>query len=638
MAEGLLGALIGEEPEAPEDEAAIDNLIGASAYAAAVVADGARHDPAVARSTIEFLRDQAHLLRVQIHCIQDEHNLRVQQLRDQLREGRIRRIGQRMRVITQILTTLAVGALSVGVLVMLSDALNSRNVIVDAFQTPAVLAPRGVTGQAVAGQVLDALQRLQDATRTVTKGLHSHNAWSSDLKIEVPETGVSIGEIDRMLHERLGHDVHIDGELIQTDTGGLSLTVRGDAVPPKTFAGAAGDLEKLSNEAAEYIYGRSQPYQFASYLDGNGRYQDALAFVPGAFARADNDALRAHLASVWGAAYNSLGQPESAAEKYRLAMSLTPPRTKKWWNAWGNLLSVVGAAQGEEAAWRESRALLAAADRAAKQEKPELAVLVNPATITWNLPLALSSELADTALHGGAGATTVPLGPQIADTYGLMHDPTNAARYLAASDPDDPSTKAETFLLAAYAALDKGDAAAAIPPLEGLWKAWQADSSVRLTFPDAPCLLGLAYGRAGRLPEAKAVFKQMGPLSRCAAAQGEALARAGDISGAQAVWAQGLARAPDLPLIYLTRGDWDMWTGYLGSAEADIAHAAALAPGFADPLKDWGDLLMRQNRPREALAKYTAALQDAPAWQALRQARDAAAAKVRQLTGGPARR
>ena len=40
-----------------------------------------------------------------------------------------------------------------------------------------------------------------------------------------------------------------------------------------------------------------------------------------------------------------------------------------------------------------------------------------------------------------------------------------------------------------------------------------------------------------------------------------------------------------------------------------------------------GDLLMKQGRGKEALAKYDEALKYAPNWAALRQARDEAAAR-----------
>jgi hypothetical protein len=629
MPEGLLGGLFGDEEESPDVELTSDALIGAEAFASAVAADEAKREPTVARATVHFLREQAHILRLQSKFLADEHHLRLAYLKGQVREGQLRRAGQRMRVAISTFTAVVVTVIAMVGGKMLYDAFTSRRVVVESFQTPAALAPSGVTGQVVAADVLDVLQRLREATRTVTKGLTSQSAWSSDVKIEVPETGVSIGEVDRLMHERFGHDVHIEGELVETPDNGLALTVRGERVPPQTFTGGPHDLDALATKAGEYIYGRSQPYQFAAYLAGGSRYKDALDFLPGAFARAETDSLRADLANVWGSAYTSLGQPKLAAEKFRLVMALSPQRSEKWWNGWGNLLSVIALAEGEQAAWRESHAYLEAVSHAPKGKRPDLPQLTNPASITWDLPLELSAELADAVHNGGAGATSALDGPEIADVYGLMHDPVKAARYLAASDPSDPGAKAESLLLPAYDALDRGQPAAAIPSLEAFWKAWQADTSLHLSYPDAPCLLGLAYGRVGRLADAEAVFKSMPPLARCAAAHGEALARAGDIAGAQRAWADGLALAPSLPLIYLNRGRWELEQGDLAAAQADLARASAQAPHFADPLKAWGDLLMRENRHGEALAKYDEALKYAPDWEVLRRARDAAAAAKR---------
>ena len=61
------------------------------------------------------------------------------------------------------------------------------------------------------------------------------------------------------------------------------------------------------------------------------------------------------------------------------------------------------------------------------------------------------------------------------------------------------------------------------------------------------------------------------------------------------------------------------------AAEADLSTASAKAPHYADPLKAWGDVLAKQGRWKDALAKYDEALKYAPAWAALHQARDGAA-------------
>ena len=341
------------------------------------------------------------------------------------------------------------------------------------------------------------------------------------------------------MHQRFGHDLHIDGDLVQTESvgsapGGLALTVRGDGVPAKTFDGAAGDLDKLTTQAAEYVYGRSQPAQYAIYLIGADRNADAVAFLAGAYPRARTDDERAKLAHQWGNAYGGLNLPAKSVEKQRLAMSLVKPRSREWWINWSNLTGSVATAEGEEAGWRESQAFLRAARAAPKDQRPELGLLENAGQITWDLPLFLASNVTNAASHNGAGTLSTIEGPAIADIYALMHDPAKGAPYMAASDPDDSITKAEALLLEGYAALDRGDPAAAVPPLEAFYKAWVADPNLQFTYSDQPCFLGLAYGLVGRMADAEPVFKKAGAWSRCYAFHGDALAHAGDVARARA--------------------------------------------------------------------------------------------------------
>jgi len=627
VAEGLLGGLLGGEEDAGEHENATAARVTAEAFATAVAVEQAKHDVGVAEDTRAFLKEQALLLKSQREEGEEQRALRLSHLRSQSREGKLRRFGQRIRNGMQVFTALIFSAIGVGLAVMIYDAFTSRSVVVEAFKAPSALAARGFTGDVVASGVLDGLQKLQDATRGTDKSLNTTSAWSSDVKIDVPETGVSIGEINRLLHQRFGHDLHIDGDLVQTESGGLALTVRGDGVPAKTFDGAAGDLDKLTTQAAEYVYGRSQPAQYAIYLTGADRNADAVAFLASAYARASTDDERAKLAHYWGSAFSGLNQPAKAVEKTRLAMSLAKPRSSEWWVNWSNLVGSVAIAGGEEAGWRESEAFLQAAQAAPKGQKPETRLFENAAQETWDLPLFLASSLADAQTHNGAGNTSSIEGPTLADTYALMHDPAQATRYLTASDPDDSITKAEAMLLEGYAALDRGDAAAAIPPLEAFYKAWLADTNLQFTYQDHPCFLGLAYGLAGRMADAGPVFKKPGAWSRCYAFHGDVLAHAGDVAGAERVWAEGLKIAPDLPQVYLHLGVFELDHGDLKAAEADLSTAAAKAPHYADPLKAWGDVLAKQGRWKDALAKYDEALKYAPAWAALHQARDAAARK-----------
>ena len=277
---------------------------------------------------------------------------------------------------------------------------------------------------------------------------------------------------------------------------------------------------------------------------------------------------------------------------------------------------------------REGDAFLRAAAAAPKDERPDLRFMSNPAADTWDLPLLLASTLRDARQNGGAGATSIIDGPSIADDYVMMHDPGHAAQYVATSDPDDSTTKAEALLLQAYAALDRGDAAAALAPLQAFYKAWLADPNLQYTYNYQPCFTGLAEGLTGHIPAAEAIFKRIGPWSLCYAVRGAVLAHTGDVAGAQRAWADGMRLLPHLPATFLHRGLFELGRGDLKAAEADISAAAAKGPHWADPWKAWGDVLAREGRWKEALAKYDEASKYAPAWAELQRARAAAAKRA----------
>jgi tetratricopeptide (TPR) repeat protein len=158
-----------------------------------------------------------------------------------------------------------------------------------------------------------------------------------------------------------------------------------------------------------------------------------------------------------------------------------------------------------------------------------------------------------------------------------MHDYDAAKQYLSASDPDDNFTKAVMLWEPGMAALERGDAQAAIPILDANRK-WVADVlKYDLTEADLLCQLGRAYSMAGRLPDAMAIFDVGKALSLCIGLKGEALVRSGNLPAAKAAWAAGLAAAPNLPAIYYYRGLTEAAHGDATAAIEDFraAHAKA---------------------------------------------------------------
>ncbi len=214
--EVLEGVLAGEEGEAGEAEGAkagaqpaLDPI--AAALAVQATRAGAPLDPQL-KSYLEtqarLSERQASLAEIQVEEATEQRAIRLSGLK-------VRNAIDRLKLALQLFFAAAAALAGLGVLVMLYDAFTSRTVVVDAFDAPPALAARGVSGKVVATQVLDDLQKLQTATRSLAKALGTRSAWAGDIRIEVPETGVSIGEVNRLLHERLGHDLHIEGDLVR---------------------------------------------------------------------------------------------------------------------------------------------------------------------------------------------------------------------------------------------------------------------------------------------------------------------------------------------------------------------------------------------------------------------------------------
>src|SRR5271154_2422099 len=129
-----------------------------------------------------------------------------------------------------------------GLAFMVWDASRSEGLLIEPFSVPPDLAQRGLTGEVVAARILDRLNELQTETSSQRAPKSYAHSWGpNDIKIDIPETGVSLGELDSFLREKLGHDTHVSGEIFRTDTG-LSLTVRAGADGSASISGQDTDM------------------------------------------------------------------------------------------------------------------------------------------------------------------------------------------------------------------------------------------------------------------------------------------------------------------------------------------------------------------------------------------------------------
>jgi tetratricopeptide (TPR) repeat protein len=619
MPEGIIGGILGEADDKPGLETP-EALAGAEAFASAVVARLSASDPEVARKTVEFLGKQSTLLETQNRRLEDEHALRLTHLRYQSDLLRRQRLGQTLRIGFQLFLVLVATVIGLVAAVMIRDAVTSRRVVIEPFDAPPALAPRGLTGKVIAVGLLDEFSRLQDATHVTSEERDIAGAWADDIRIDVPETGISLGEISRLLRERFGHDVHIDGNLIETPTGELALTVRGQGVPPKTFAGRVTELDKITVAAADYVYSKAQPRRWAGYLNASNRYAETIEFARTNIASASPENRPGLLVSWAWAIGASGGSTRECLGLLRAAVKLKPDA----WNAWNNLLDTFIMLGDEEGAWKAGEEMRNIAG-GRPGRAPESAY-ANWDPLTWNLQAWLASTLADAEAHAGWGSAPGAAGVSIADIQVRLHDSDAADLALKTmqDDPNDPITSAMTHYDRGRLAAETGDTAMAATELEAFGEAY-ANPLVFSQSPGYNCWIAPAEESAGHPDKADALLKSAGTYVDCYRFRGDIFDSRGEWAAAQKSYANAVALAPDLPASYYSWGVALAHHRDLDAAAAKLKDANQRGPHWADPLKAWGDVLAQQGKIKDALAKYDQALKYAPNWKQLKKAREAAA-------------
>jgi hypothetical protein len=627
MAKGILGGILGDEEEKPEVEAP-EALAGAEAFASAVAAKLAGNDPEVARKTVDFLNEQTQLLKVQKEHLEDEHALRLAHLRHELGEENIRRFGLRLRVGVQLFVVLFATVIGIGVAIMIRDAVTSRSVIVDPFDAPASLAEKGLTGRVVAAGVLDRLIQLQVATRIAAQKREISSAWTNEIAIDVPETGLSLGQIERILKTRFGHDQHINGDLVKTDSTGLALTVRGAGVLPKTFSDQKGDLDALQSQAAEYVYGESQPGLFVHYLTNDvARYDDAIAFAKSHLAKANVDD-QPLLLNYWANAISSRGDLHGEAQAlplYKEAVRIKPD----YWTGYDNIMFALSALGDEEGVLPVGQQMMKlAGGRPGKADENDYVTYDEE---VYNLRASRAGYLADFAATGGTSLSAAEV-LFIAQLDVQLHEVDTARLRLTTAvwDPKSHMDVAQAYYAQALLAEEIGDLSKAAKYWDDYAEMY-ADPVVATGTPTFMCWAAPTYQRTGQPAKADAALEApmkaigIGTYIDCYRFKGDVLELRGDWAGAQEWYAKAVKLGPSIPSGYYSWGVALAKHGDLDGAAAKFKDANQKGPHWADPLKAWGDVLVTQGKIKEALVKYDDALKYSPNWAALKEAREAAA-------------
>ena len=616
----VLGGHMAEHQDPIESEAERAKAGGAALAAGVAAALGG--GGALAPEAAAFLTAQRRLAEAQLEDLEEDRALQHKHLR-------LRFFGDRLRIGLQML---AIGfglALAIGVAAMAWQAHQDHGLVIDAFSTPPDLARNGLTGDVAAARFLDKLQALQTASANSDRPEQSfQDNWGADLKVEIPETGLTFGEFEKLLRDRLGKVRHVSGEVLKTPSG-IALTARLGDAPPQTFTGAEGDFDALAQKAAEAVYRASQPYRFAEYLDGAGRVDEAIAVVADLAANGPRSE-RGWAFSKWAMMdLTDRGDPRTATLHANQGLGFGAGSDLS------DRISLVNTAvwSGHDQANLELSRIL---DVEAQKRLPDTSRvfyvenrLLAAAWLQFSEPDYRASAAGWTRVASeGFTPHFAGIAPAMAATaYILDHDPGAARQALALRPPrDDPSlmwdaaTGAFTALPAYCAAVEAGNWPAALADARAVDAALDAGMGQHPIFGAMKRvwirpLEALALARTGDVAAAQALIGDA-PLDcdLCLRVRGQIAALAGDRAGADRWFAEAVRQAPSLPFAYaewaaalLARGDAD-------GAIARLALARRAAPRFADPSELWGEALMRKGDAEGAAARFAEADRDAPRW------------------------
>jgi len=196
------------------------------------------------QSAEEFIAEQKKvaqkqqmLLDLQAHELKHELSLRHWSLR-------VHHVSDVMKVSFEIAVALIMIAVALFIGGAVWSAAHDDGLVIQAFSVPPDLAARGMTGEVVAGRMLDRLSDLQAQTESMRNPGSYTNNWGNDIKVQIPDTGVSVGEFNRYLHQWLGHETNITGDVVRT-ANGLTVTARAGSDAGDSFTGPEADLDSL---------------------------------------------------------------------------------------------------------------------------------------------------------------------------------------------------------------------------------------------------------------------------------------------------------------------------------------------------------------------------------------------------------
>jgi tetratricopeptide (TPR) repeat protein len=568
-----------------------------------------------------FLRDQRRLTNLQAEHLHEQRELQLTHLR-------FRRWKDRLSLGLQFFFAVIGTTVALILLVAAWRAHEDHGLVVDAFKVPPNLAEQGLTGEVVATRFLDKLQALQSETQSDRPASSFQNNWGEEIKVEIPETGLRWGELERLLREKLGHVTHVSGEVYRTDKG-IALTARLGTIPPHTFFGSQEEIDALTQQAAEAIYRSSQPYRFSDYLQQHGRADEAIELIS-QLASNGPPGERPWAYSKWAAfEINERADPGAARALGKLALGFSRAADV---DADIALITAEVWTGHDEKALQYSRDLDPKAHEKSEETTDVFFESNSHVSSAWLASIGgdFQTSADEWRIVSKSpdffGIDRLSLGLE-ATARALDHDLDAALAALAPLEPTDDTTFLQSDALFAFHALptywiamERGDWSRGVAVAQAA-DAWLEDHKTQLKVMGLMQqvwirpLEALAQAKAGNLAAASTLIAQS-PTDcyLCLRVRGQISAIAHDWSGAEHWFSEAAHQAPSIPLAYTEWSAVRLAKGDVSGAIEELESANRVGPRFADPLELWGEALTRKGDYKGAVTKFEAADRLASRW------------------------
>jgi hypothetical protein len=545
-----------------------------------------------------FLDDQRHHMREQIKQI----DLKLWELR----------LSVFLRLATALVGVGVAGALGF----MIWSAAHSNGLMIEPFSVPPDLAERGLTGQVMAAKLQDRLALMERNTNSLRPAKSYANSWGEHaIKLDIPETGISLTELENFLRAKLGHDIHVSGEVVHASSG-LVLTARAGDEGANSVAGPEAEIDSMVQRTAESVYRITQPFRYGMFLVTNGRGPEALPIFE-KLAKTGDKEDRLWSYNRWGTSIADRDGLDAGIRVLRQAIADDPDAI----GAYDNLANILAYKGRSEDSLQAMRTLWTHLTNGKQTYIPASRLPIFERIVQARLDADLGAyhqaaeTFSDVGRIGFPGFSVFNLtGPLITERIG-EHDLVAGREAVEVYDSASGRRFASQVLVARmqlaqheenwHAVLALADAAA--PDIRKRPMLVPMATIVPLTALADAHLAGFDRAQALIGPTAADCYSCLRVRAQIAELQRQH-------DRADFWFAQALGQGPSLPFAEAESGQALLARGQPDAAIEKFKLSNAKGPHFADPLEGWGEALMAKNHSDQAIIKFAEAEKYSPNW------------------------